>query len=101
MQNLEKFKNQCKIYAGCFGGVGIVLAIMAAYMDGQYAEALSDSIKCPSVYDAPAPSNAPALMGIAGICAAAAGIAILALVAANLLIAYRKDVDAKDNKAND
>lgn len=91
MNHLNKFKYGCKVFAGCFGGAAAVFALLAATVYGQYFSALSFSSKYSSL-SAPDPSNFQALLGITALCLAVTGIAVVALVAANLLIAYRSDV---------
>lgn len=92
MDNLQKFKKQCKLYAGGCGGLGILIAIMAGITEAKYESALRDSIKYPLLHPEPEPVDTSMLITFASICLIGVIIAVAALVAANLLIAYRKDV---------
>lgn len=92
MTHLNKFKRSCKVFAGCFGGAAAVFSLLAATVYGQYMSDLSRSLEYSRLYSTPDPSNFQLLLGVSGICVVGTTVAVVALVAANLLIAYRSDV---------
>ncbi len=92
MSNLEKFKKRCKLYAGGSGAAGILLTVAQVVTYAQYLSALRSYTKYPNTYDMPAPTDTTALIVLIAICIVGVVVAVSAIVAANLLIAYRKDV---------
>lgn len=92
MVHLEHFKSQCKIYAGCLGGGAALFGLLAGFLYSDYMRGVDRANSASFLYDMPDPGNFQALLGVTEAFLAAAGVALLALVAANLLIAYRRDV---------